>query len=162
MVSDDSRVPGDGRPWILIVEDGHEYHEAFTRFLGGEFRFMRVGNGHEALSALPGDFKLVFLDMCFDRVPDEALLGDVNALASSMNADWDRARRFVQENQGAFILAELRRHGCRLPVVMSHDFQDEPRRWRNLERLRRPLYFLPDNASPEEIQALLARLAGRA
>jgi len=61
---------------------------------------------------------------------------------------------------GSIVLAALREAGHSLPAVMSYDFDSEPRRFTNLERLYAPLAYLADNAGPAEVRAaLLASLA---
>lgn len=140
---------------VLIVEDGEEYSQAFRRFLPSGFLFERAGSGGQALELLPGPFDLVFLDMRFDRVPPESLLGDLGALLNRFNGESARATRFLEDNQGTYILAAMRSAGIRLPAVISHDFTDEPRRWANLQRLHGPLAWLPDNAGPEQVRQTL-------
>ena len=147
---------------VLVVEDGEEYSRSLGRFLAGPFAFTRAGSGPEALARWREGFDVLFLDMRFDRVPPEALLGDLDATTARFAGDRSRARTFLEENQGAFVLAALRADGCRLPAVFSHDFSDEPRRWSHLQELHAPVAFLPDNAPPAEVSACLARSAGRA
>lgn len=140
---------------VLVVEDGHEYTSNFTRFLGSSYRFERAGTGAEALALLPGDFRLAFLDMRFDRVPPQALLGDLAETANRFNGDVDKARAHLESNQGTYILAAIRAAGFGLPVVLSYDFGDEPRRWANLARLYGPLSWLPDNLGPDGVRRIL-------
>lgn len=47
--------------------------------------------------------------------------------------DRARAARYLKDQQGALILAELRRRGYNQPAVFVHDFP--PRRLANLQRL---------------------------
>jgi CheY-like chemotaxis protein len=143
---------------VLVVEDGQEYSDAFTRFLSSAFYFERAGSGAEALSRLSEGFDAIFLDMRFDRVPAAALLGDLNSLLDRFNGDANRARRFLEDNQGTYILAAIRAAGFRQPAVISHDFGGEPRRWANLLRLHAPLGWLPDNAGPEVVKRRLREL----
>jgi len=141
---------------VLVVEDGEEYIRNLRRFLPEHFELERAGSGAEALAALSRrSFGVIFLDMRFDRVPPEALLGDLEQVADRFNGDLDRALRFLEDNQGAYVLAALRDAGCTLPVVFSHDFTDNPRRWTNLERRYTPLDYLPDNAGPQEVSERL-------
>lgn len=143
---------------VLIVEDGNEYSTTLGRFLSESFDFVRAGNGLEALDALGhGGFEVVFLDMRFDRVPVERLLGDLQAQVARVGGDSERARRFLEDNQGTFVLAALREAGHQLPVVFSYDFGEEPRRFRNLAQRFGPLHFLDSNAGPVEIREALAR-----
>jgi hypothetical protein len=145
---------------VLVVEDGQEYTDAFTRFLSTSFLFERAGSGAEALQCLSAGFHAVFLDMRFDRVPATALLGDLGALLDRFNGDANRARRFLEDNQGTYILAAVRAAGHRIPAILSHDFRSEPRRWANLQRLHAPLDWLPDNAGPEVVRRRLRELLG--
>jgi len=146
---------------ILVVEDGFEYSETLSRFLGEGFRWVRAGSGPAALAALAEDgFDAVFLDMRFDRVPDEDLLGDLAETADRFNGDPAQARHFLQDHQGNYVLAALREAGHHLPVLLSYDFQGEPRRWSHLSGRFAPVDYLPDNASPPEIAERLRRLAG--
>ena len=143
---------------VLVVEDGFEYTETLERFLGEDqgFHFVRAGSGGEGLAALSNTaFDVVFLDMRFDRVADGGLLGDPAVVADQFNGDAVQARRFLEENQGNYILAALRDAGHRLPVLMSYDFSAEPRRWQNLTARYGPIDFLVDVASPTEVAGRL-------
>ncbi|MCA9573611.1 MAG: response regulator, partial [Myxococcales bacterium] len=132
------------RPRVLVVEDGHEYIQNLQRFLADDFVFLRAGDGHEALGLLaaPPDgqpFDAVFLDMRFDRA--ERLLGDLAELTDRFAGDAERARRFLEDNQGTYVLAGLRDAGHALPALFSYDFDSEPRRFRNLEARYGPLAY---------------------
>lgn len=145
-------------PRVLIVEDGFEYSETLGRFVGDRFRFTRAGDGAAALLAAGSEsFDCLFLDMRFDRIEAGRLLGDLAETAERFNGDPVRATRFLEENQGVYILAALRAVGCEVPAVFSHDFSGEPRRWAALERKYFPVSWLADNASPA---ALCERLTG--
>ncbi len=147
------------RPRILVIEDGSEYVQNLTRFLGEDFDFVRAGDGQDALDQLgTGRFDAIFLDMKFDRAP--RLLGDLGALVERFVGDEDRARRFLIDNQGAYVLAALREAGHAEPVLFSYDFDGEPRRYRNLEGRYAPLGYLADTADPAQIRAALNALIG--
>ncbi len=158
---------GRVRVRVLVVEDGEEYTRNLTRFCADDFAFTRAGDGGAAVTALDGAmqekncFDLVFLDMRFDRVQAGVLLGDLAETAERFNGDPVRARQFLEDHQGAYILAALRAAGHTLPALFSHDFDGEPRRWANLVRLYAPVDYLPDNAAPSAIRATLLRAAGR-
>ena len=140
---------------VLVIEDGHEYSATLSRFLP-DFTFVRAGNGAEALALLADQqFSVAFLDMRFDRVPHEALLGDHAELLDRMDGDAERAWRFLEDNQGAYVLAALRGAGHRLAVVFSYDFDGEPRRWQHMKRSFGPLSYLNDAAGPELIRSTL-------
>lgn len=146
--------PGPAAPpvRVLVVEDGEEYTANLARFLPEGFALRRAGSGAAALAALaewPCD--VVFLDLRFDRTPVDQLLGDLAATADRFNGDLDRAVRFLADNQGSYILAALREAGWGVPVVFSHDFSGEPRRWANLEQRYMPLFYLSDNAGLDEV-----------
>lgn len=148
---------------VLIVEDGFEYRDTFSRYAGDHFEFVRTGSGAEALAAVAGEsFDCLFLDMRFDRVQPGELLGDLAETAERFNGDPVRATRFLEENQGVYVLAALREAGCRLPAVFSHDFSGEPRRWSALFRKYAPVAWLPDNASPAQVKDCLSRAASGA
>ncbi len=152
-------TPGE-RPRVLVVEDGHEYITTLQRYLGEAFDFVRAGDGHEALERLAAEtWHVVFLDMRFDRTPTARLLGDLAETADRVNGDAHRATRFLEEHQGTYVLAALREAGCGLPVVMSHDFDSQPRRWKHLSHRYRPVQYLADNADPERIQRTLQTAA---
>lgn len=152
----------DGRVKVLVVEDGEEYTLNLRRFLTEPFVFSRAGDGASALGLLAAEaFDIVFLDMRFDRVLPGQLLGDLAETAERFNGDPVRARQFLEEHQGAYILQAVRAAGHALPAVFSHDFDGEPRRWANLVRLYAPVSYLPDNAAPSDIRATLLRAAGR-
>lgn len=141
---------------VLVVEDGEEYSRNLARFpaQSDPLEFVRAGDGAAALDLLSRQpFDLLFLDMRFDRVSPGQLLGDVAELADRFNGDPVRARRFLEEHQGTYILAALRAAGHRQPAIFSHDFDGEPRRWAHLRRAYDPVHYLPDNASAAQILA---------
>lgn len=139
---------------VLVVEDGYEYTANLDRFLGDEFHFVRAGDGEAALAELQsGTFQAVFLDMRFDR--SDRLLGDLVGLVRRFAGDEERARRFLEDNQGTYVLSALRAAGCKLPVVFSYDFDGEPRRFANLAKRHGPLAYLSDTAGPADMRAAL-------
>ena len=147
---------------VLVIEDGFEYSETLERFLGTGFQWERVGSGQQALARLAeASFDVSFLDMRFDRAPQDELLGDVQEVADQFNGDPVQARNFLEDHQGNYILAAIRDGGWRIPVLMSYDFDLEPRRWKHLATRYAPVDYLPDNASPAEISGRLMRLVAR-
>ncbi len=155
-------MSSERRPRVLVVEDGHEYITTLGRYLGEDFELVRVGDGPEALERLARQsWDVVFLDMRFDRTPAGRLLGDLAVTADRFNGDTRRATRFLEEHQGTYVLAALREAGHVHPVVMSYDFDSEPRRWTHLSGRYPPVRYLADNADPERIRrALLEAAAG--
>ncbi len=146
---------------ILVIEDGHEYTETLHRFLADGFTWARAGSGPQALARLHEGWDAVFLDMRFDRTPEAELLGDVAEVADRFNGDPIRARRFLADQQGLYILAAIRNAGCAVPVLFSHDFDGAPQRWARLARRYAPVDYLPDNAGPAEVARRLAALTSR-
>lgn len=143
---------------VLIVEDGFEYEQTLSRFLP-DVDWVRAGHGGEALAHLgEGAFDAVFLDMRFDRVEPDQLLGDLAAMADRFNGDPVQARAFLQDHQGIFVLDALRAAGHTLPVVISYDFSGEPRRWSRLQQRHAPVAYLPDVAGPDAVRAALRDL----
>jgi CheY-like chemotaxis protein len=143
---------------ILVVEDGHEYIESLERYLGEHFEFGRAGDGYEALEHLRAmPWQVIFLDMRFDRA--QRLMGELAPVADRFNGDLDRARRFLAEHQGTYVLSALREAGFRQAVLFSYDFDGEPRRFRNLQQRYAPLTYLPDSASPGDIRRALHELS---
>ncbi len=145
---------------VLVIEDGYEYSETLEQFLSGDFEWERSGSGPQGLTRLAAEsFDVVFLDMRFDRAPQDELLGDLEEVADRFNGDPVQARRFLEDHQGNYVLAALRDGGHTIPVLMSYDFDTEPRRWKRLFDRYGPVDYLPDNASPAEISARLVKLA---
>lgn len=120
---------------VLIIEDGDEYREFAELFLGPGLLFQQVRSGAAALAALSAaPFAALLIDLRFDRAADSVLCGDVEQVAAQLFAgDRARAGRYLKDQQGALILAELRRAGYDQPAVFVHDFP--PRRLLNLQRL---------------------------
>ncbi|MBN2798954.1 MAG: hypothetical protein JXX28_07380 [Deltaproteobacteria bacterium] len=145
---------------ILIIEDGHEYHELFSRFLPRD-QWIRVGSGPAALDWLGREVAdAIFLDMRFDRAPPAELLGDLDQAAERFNGDPVQARAFLEDHQGHFILAALRQRGVALPVLLAADLSEEPRRWARLAARYAPLDGLPEGAGPDEARSLLQAMVG--
>lgn len=122
-------------PSLLVIEDGYEYEEFARLFLAERFDVRAAHSSAEALSALreqPADAFLV--DLRFERSPVEVLVGDVHETAKRRFAgDTFRAIRYLKEQQGTLVLAEIRQAGFDGPAVFVHDFS--PRRLSNLQRL---------------------------
>lgn len=138
---------------ILVVEDGNEYLANLSTFVADGIAYRQARSGREACRMLgerPAD--LVYLDMRFDRIRDEDLLGNVVELTARFNGDLARARRFQQDNQGLFILSELRAFGFSGPVILSYDFGSEERRFRALRARDARLSYCPDYADAQTIR----------
>jgi DNA-binding response OmpR family regulator len=145
---------------VLVIEDGFEYSETLGQFLPDGFQWERSGSGPQGLARLSAEsFEVIFLDMRFDRAPSDELYGNVEEVADRFNGDPVQARRFLEDHQGNYILSAIRDAGISTPVLMSYDFDTEPRRWKRLVERYGPVDYLPDNASPAEIAARLTGLS---
>ncbi len=144
---------------VLIIEDGTEYSDTFGRFLSEGFEWVRAGNGEAAILLLKsGSFDCVFCDMRFDRIEAADLVGDVVAVSDQFNGDVVKTRQHLQDHQGNYILAAIRDAGIRTPVLMSYDFDAEPRRWHRIEQRYAPVAYLADQSGPTEVAQKIRRL----
>lgn len=148
-------------PRVLIIEDGDEYRENLTRFVPGP-TYLQVRSGAAALEALrAGGIDLVYLDMRFDRIPQGDLLGDHAAATRQNNGDPARAWRYLETNQGLFILNALSEAGYGVvPVILAYDFSREAARLKHLKARHPQLAWVPDAVTPDEIRAVMDRLLG--
>lgn len=139
------------RPRLLIIEDGAEYAE-FARLFLAEYEVLRARSCAEAHEVLrEAGAEALLIDLRFDRAPAEVLVGDLAQTAARLFAgDRERALRYLEEQQGTLILAELRARGHHQPALFIHDF---PRR--RIDNLRR-LYGAVD-AVPSFDAAVLRR-----
>ncbi len=145
---------------VLIVEDGYEYVEVMERFVPDGFAWVRAGDGAEAVRLATAEpFDAILLDMRFDRVPPDRLLGDLDEAAARFDDDRAQGARFLAEHQGTYVLEALRRAGVRAPAVLSFDFGDAPARFSRLAARNGPLAWVADGASPLTIAAALRALA---
>lgn len=157
---------------VLIIEDGDEYRENLTRFVPGPrvsptsgFANQWVPNWVQARSAAQAieiiqktSIDLIYLDMRFDRIPRSDLVGDHAAATRQHNGDAERAWRYLETNQGLFILNALAEAGCRVPVILAYDFSREAARLKHLQARHPHLAWVPDAVTPEEIRALIERM----
>lgn len=147
---------------VLVVEDGDEYLTNLSTFVARGIRYTQAKSGEQACALLSSQQPdLVYLDMRFDRTPNEALLGDLVALTARFNGDVARARAFQQDNQGLFVLRALRDAGFRGPVILSYDFGAEERRFRALSERDPALSYCPDYADADTIHTAIQRAVGR-
>ncbi|MCA9661588.1 MAG: hypothetical protein KC486_24825 [Myxococcales bacterium] len=147
---------------VLVVEDGNEYLTNLSTFVAGGIRYDQAQSGGAACDmALRLRPDVVYLDMRFDRTPFEELLGDIVAVTARFNGDVARARAFLQDNQGLFILRALRDAGYHGPVILSYDFGGEERRFRALSARDPALSYCPDYADAATIRAAIVAAAER-
>ncbi|MBI5495218.1 MAG: hypothetical protein HY904_09315 [Deltaproteobacteria bacterium] len=144
---------------VLIVEDGDEYLHNLARFVPGP-RYLQAHDGREACALLAREpVALVYLDMRFDRVPLESLLGDHAAATREQNGDPARGWKYLQNNQGLFVLDAIRRAGfAQVPVILAYDFSREEKRLAHLRRANPRLNWVPDAVTPAEITALMEKV----
>lgn len=144
---------------VLIVEDGDEYLDNLGRFVAGP-RYLQAHNGAEALGILEEEeVDLVYLDMRFDRIPLRNLLGDHAQATLDHNGDPARAWRYLQNNQGLFILNHLSANGHREKAcILAYDFSREERRFSFLKKNHPRLGWVPDAVTPDQIRDLMAQL----
>jgi hypothetical protein len=139
------------KPMVMICEDGEEYLERFSRFLGDEFAFVRVTDFAAARAACAAGPIGILCDMDFRRLAADRLVDEAGASAPGRTAE--EVRRLT-ELQGALILRALRAAGVRVPALLFVDL-DDPARVRFLERTLAPLAVV---SSGEGLPALAARL----
>jgi hypothetical protein len=161
---------------VLVIEDGTEYTDAFRGLgSGATFGFsgritpkdapdpielVRAGDFEEARRALAERaVDAVFLDVVFDRIAPEKLVGDREGPIRRFGGDRRRAERHLAENQGFYLLNELAPLlPAAISVVIAYDFSAEPER---LAALRRRCPQLSGIADGTPISAVLERLLAR-
>ena len=149
---------------VLVVEDGTEYVEGFERLasarsLGIAFSRARdLGSARAALAAESPD--ALFLDVVFDRTPEDRLQGDAEALVARFGGDRARAVRHLATHQGFYVLDALAPLLPRIPVVLAYDFAAEPQRLETLRARVPGLRGLPDGTSLTAALDLLLRSPG--
>lgn len=120
---------------MLVVEDGTEYEEFAKTFLGDRYDVVAVRSGAEAVRTLRADpCDVLLVDLRFERAPQDALIGDVESTARRLfGGDRARAIRWIKDQQGTLVLAEIRKAGFAQRAVFVHDFPAE--RLKNLAKL---------------------------
>ena len=142
---------------VLIVEDGHEYTETMSRYLGEGIHLERAGDGFQALDMLAnGHWDVVFMDMRFDR--SQRLLGEDATLRERFAGDPERLRRFLERHQGTYIAHAIRHAGHCTPILFSYDFGREMTRWAHLRERLTAVAYVHDTAGPADVRAALKEL----
>jgi CheY-like chemotaxis protein len=136
---------------ILVVEDGREYVDGFTRLAAAKglaAGFVRAGTFAEARRELATSRPdAVFLDVVFDRTYEADLAGDLEGLLERHGGDRAGAVRHLATHQGFYLLDALADDLAGLRVVLAYDFTGEEKRLEAL-RVRFPMLSgLPDGAS---------------
>ncbi len=145
---------------LLILEDGDEYLRFFSRHLAA-FTYLQAHDHAEALEhlAASGDAVDAFiLDLRFDRIPRERLIGDVEEIAEEHFGDpneLEAAWRYIIDHQGFLILRALREEGWAQPALLITELPERQRE--NLRRLYGRIGVVP-SFEPRAIQSELQRL----
>jgi ActR/RegA family two-component response regulator len=141
---------------VLIIEDGDEYLDSLSQFVQGP-EYLQAKSGEQAVEILQTRMvDLIYLDMRFDRIPMTDLLGDHVKATREHNGDPLRAFKFLQNNQGLFILEKLRKENLvHIPVILAYDFSRQQKRYEHLKRIHQSLRWVPDAVTPTEIRNLM-------
>lgn len=144
------------QPLFVVCEDGDEYIQRFERFLGHEFRFLRVGSGAEAQAVLVHEpVTGLLLDLDFRRLPASQLLGEGDRSATPPTSE-EQARWSAM--QGILILQHLRRQGIALAALLFADL-DDAEQISYLERTLAPLAVVSSREGLAQLAARLRRMA---
>jgi hypothetical protein len=137
-------------PLLVVCEDGTDYTNRFSRFLGGEFNFVRAGHLAEARVVCLNNngARALLMDLDFRRTPCEHLIDETGAPAAPPEAPR------VAAMQGILILRALRAAGNALPALLFADLPDDAQR-DFLARNLAPLIVVP---SGEGLPTIAARL----
>ena len=138
------------RPRFIVCEDGSEYLDRFTRFLGDDFAFVAAADFASARAAAGGADGLL-LDLDFRRTPPDRLVDERGPVTGSL--DGERRRRLA-ETQGILILRQLRAGGIALPAILFADLDDGDRA-DYLRRTLAPLAIGSSHLGIREIGTLL-------
>lgn len=149
-------MTGAELPLFLVCEDGHEYTDRFERFLGRDFRFLRVPGGRQAEAAIErGGVAGLLVDLDFRRLPPSDLFGEdgppARAPSPEEGARWSAA-------QGILILQDLRRRGISLPALLFADLDDSAQA-AYLERTLAPLAIVGSREGLKQLGARLREMA---
>ena len=137
-------------PRFVVSEDGTEYLERFTRFLGDDFAFLPARDYAATREACRAADALL-LDLDFRRTPRERLVDERGPVPADLSDD---TRRRLAETQGILILRQLRARGVRLPALLFADINDAEQA-RFLERTLAPLTIAPYRLGIVEVAALM-------
>jgi hypothetical protein len=143
-------------PRFVVSEDGTEYLERFTRFLGDDFAFLPARDYAATLRAC-GAADALLLDLDFRRTPRELLVDERGPVPADLSDD---ARRRLAETQGILILRQLRGAGVTLPAILFADIDDGERR-AFLERTLAPLTIASSQLGIRDIGKLLHSVLAR-
>jgi len=139
------------RPRFVVCEDGREYLDRFTRFLGDDFVFVAAPDFDAARAAAAAGADALLLDLDFRRTPTDRLVDERGPVPSDLD---EGKRRRLAETQGILILRQLRATGVTLPAILFADV-DDGERARFLERTLAPLSIGSSHLGIREIETLL-------
>jgi hypothetical protein len=143
------------RPLVVVCEDGREYLERFSRFLGDTLELLRVDDLASALAACARQPAALLFDLDFSRLGEEKLIDESGQRGTRAR---DENRRLAQV-QGILILRALRAAAVTAPALLFADL-DDPARVEFLERSLSPLEVVPSTEGMAAIKARLRRAAG--
>lgn len=146
---------------VLVVEDGTEYVDAFRNLGsdGPEIELLHAADAAAATDVLSARrVDALFLDVVFDRTPQERLVGDLAGLVERFGGDRARALDHLARNQGFYVLNDLApRIPPGIPVLIAHDFASSSAR---LAALRKTVPGLQGVEESATISRVMARLLG--
>jgi hypothetical protein len=141
------------KPLVIVCEDGHEYLQRFSRFLGDELELLRVEDLASAQAACARGPRALLFDLDFSRLRPERLVDEEGRPGARPR---DESRRLAQM-QGILILRALRAAGVTAPALLFADL-DDPARVKFLERSLTPLEVVPSSEGMGAIATRLRRL----
>ena len=142
------------KPLVIVCEDGHEYLQRFSRFLGEELELLRVDDLASALAACARKPQALLFDLDFSRLPADKLIDEGGMPAARPR---DESRRLAQM-QGILILRALRSSGVTAPALLFADL-DDPARVKFLETSLAPLSVVPSSEGMGAIAARIRKLS---
>jgi hypothetical protein len=138
------------KPLVIVCEDGHEYLQRFSRFLGEELELVRVDDLASCQAACARGPRALLFDLDFSRLAPERLV-DETGVAGPRSRDENRR---LAQMQGILILRALRAAAVTAPALLFADL-DDPARVKFLEQSLAPLSVVP---SSEGMGAIAARI----
>ena len=107
----------EARPRFVVCEDGTEYLERFSRFLGDDFTFVAAADFESARAAAAGADGLL-LDLDFRRTPPDRLIDERGAVPGGLDPE---RRRRLAETQGSCArpVSRCRRSCSRISTTTS-------------------------------------------
>jgi len=143
------------RPLVIVCEDGHEYLQRFSRFLGEELELVRVDDLASCQAACARAPLALLFDLDFSRLAPEKLIDEAGVAGARPR---DESRRLAQM-QGVLILRALRAAAVTAPALLFADL-DDPGRVKFLEQSLAPLSVVPSSEGMGAIAARLRTLRG--